>query len=223
MPINSLEFLILVLYCWVLWFVYQSIVEEFDQRTAIRMNQGLIDEQLENLGLTGQLRVQCGGFARSPFAEETRTFQVMVVNHLPDGHYLYLDWQRTTFLTFKGEVKRVLRIPQGRNLDLFAGQSMSIVAPGETLVEMVTLENCPSFNEEKGYAISQPIFSIPELKVARAKGLQFGVNLFFRQPARPEFKIGDRFYTINCPFNVIKLPWQNAAYWRPQKPKKTKK
>ncbi|AFY39053.1 hypothetical protein Lepto7376_2796 [[Leptolyngbya] sp. PCC 7376] len=216
MPINSFEFLILILYAWILWYVYQSIVEELDQLTAIKMNQGQLTEQLQQLGLEGQLMIQCG-FSRTPLAEEMRTFTLIVVNGLPEGNYLYLDWQRSTFRTFKNEVKRLFRIPQGQNLDLFEGQSISIVAPGETLVEIVTLENCLMFDKEAGYSIVKPIFSIPELKMARGKGLQFGVNIFFQEPARPEYEKIERFYAITCPFNVVKLPWQNAVYWKPKR------
>ena len=216
MPINSFEFLILILYGWILWYVYQSIVEELDQLTAIKMNQGQLAEQLENLGLSGQLMMQCG-FSRTPLAEEMRTFTLIIQNALPEGHYLYLDWQRSTFRTFGNEVKRLFRIPQGQNLDLFEGQSVSIVAPGETLVEIVTLENCLAFDKEGGYAVVKPIFSIPELKAARGRGLQFGVNIFFQEPARPELQKSERFYAITCPFNVVKLPWQNAVYWKPKR------
>ncbi|OKH17117.1 hypothetical protein [[Limnothrix rosea] IAM M-220] len=216
MPINSFEFLILILYSWVLWYVYQSIVEELDQLTAIKMNQGQLQEQLESLGLAKQLTIQCG-FSRTPLAEEMRTFTLIVANRLPEGSYLYVDWQRSTFRTFSGEVKRLFRIPRGQNLDLFEGQSLSIVAPGETLVEIVTLENCLMFDKESGYSIVSPIFRIPELKKARDRGMQFGVNVFFHEPARPEENKPDRFYAITCPFNIVKLPWQSAVYWRPKR------
>lgn len=216
MPINSFELLILILYGAILWYVYQSIVEELDQLTAIQPNQNQLNEQLAALELAGKLTIQCG-FSKTPLAEEMRSFVLIVANKQPEGHYLYLDWQHSTFRTFSGEVKRLFRLPQGQNLDLFEAQSVSILAPGESLVEMVTLENCLAFNQGAGFALVKPIFSIKELRIARDKGLQFQVNLFFQQPARPEIKIPQRFYAIACPFEVRKQPWQRAVYWRPKK------
>jgi hypothetical protein len=141
MPLNSFDFLILILYLWTLWYVYQSIVDELDQLTAIKMNQGQLNAQLAQLGLEGQIAIQCG-FSKTPLSEEMRTFMLIVANLQGEGNYLYLDWQRCTFRTFKGDVKRLFRLPQGQNLDLFQGQSISILAPGESLAEMVTIENC---------------------------------------------------------------------------------
>jgi hypothetical protein len=73
------------------------------------------------------------------------------------------------------------------------------------------------FDRETGFAIVRPIFSIGELKMARDLGKQFCVNLFFQKPARPEQGEPDRFYAIACPFEVVKLPWQNAVYWKPKR------
>lgn len=216
MPINVFEFLILVIYILIIWYVYQSIVEELDQRTAITMNKGQLDEQLEKVGLEGKIAIQCG-FTKTPLAEEMKTFVLIVQNLQAEGNYLYLDWQRCTFRTFRGDVKRLFRLSQGQNLDLFEAQSLSILAPGESFMEMVTLENCLRYDKETGYSVVKSIFSIGEVKAARASGAQFRVNLFFQKPARPELGEPDRFYAIACPFEVKKLPWQNAVYWRPKR------
>lgn len=213
---NSFEFLILIIYFLILWYVYQSIVAELDQLTAIQMNQALLNEQLEKLALRGKISIQCG-FSKNPLLEEMRTFMLIVANLQPEGCYLYLDWKRCTFRNFKGETKRIFRLPKGRNLDLFQAQSISILAPGESLVEAVTIEDGLIFDPEAGFTIVKPIFTIQELKVARDKGMQFAVNLFFQTPARPELKEPDYFYAIACPFGVKKLPWQNAVYWKPKR------
>lgn len=226
MPINSFEFLILIIYIWILWYVYQSVVAELDQLTAIQPNQAQLNAQLEKLNLQGKLTIQCA-FSKSPLSEEMRTFMLTIANRQEEGNYIYLDWHRSTFRNFKGEVKRLLRLPKGRNLDLFQAQSPSILAPGESIVEAVTIEDVIVFNQESGFVIVHPILTLKEMKAARDKGQQFVVNLFLYQPARPELNQPERYYTIACPFAVKKLPWQNAVYWKPKRqafrePKKKK-
>ncbi|MGB2926484.1 MAG: hypothetical protein WBB82_14380 [Limnothrix sp.] len=218
---TRIEFLILFLYVLIVWYVYQSVMQEIAQLTEIKVSNAQIEAQLADLGLADVLSIKFE-FTKAPLKEEMKTFGVVVENKkVGEGdRLLYVNWQFCTLRTFGGDIFRLFRLPQGENLNMLQSQAMSIINPGETLKEKITLESCITFSQETGFVVAKPVFAISDMKKARDNKSQFVINLFFQQPERPEIKEPIKYYSVACACSVEQLPWQTAIYWRPKKKKK---
>lgn len=215
---NVFELLILVIYILIVWYVYQSIVEELNQLTAIKLDQDQLQQNLAQYGLAEKLTVKFD-FGKSPLTDVLDSFKITLENQT-HKQYFAVHWAESSLMDFDGLSQRIIRIPPGLNIDLFPAQAHSIIAPREILSGKLTIESCLKLNEQNRFDIDQPIFTTDLLKEARDDNLEFELNLMLQCSQWDSHEFVPVLYPITCTFTVVKQPWQKAIYWRPKKPQK---
>ncbi|AFY39487.1 hypothetical protein Lepto7376_3259 [[Leptolyngbya] sp. PCC 7376] len=213
---NGFDILILFVYAIVLWYVYQSIVDEIDKLTEVRLNKDFLSAQLTKFGLDEKLSFSFD-FGRSPLTDTLNSFSISLENKTFE-QYFEIHWNRSSLMDFDGKSQRIIRLPPALNIDLFQAQASSIISPREILNDKLTIESSLTLKDEDKliYDITQPIFSSDLLKTARDEDLDFEVTLMIRCSEYGSDKFYPVLYPIICNFEVIKKPWQKALYWRPK-------
>lgn len=219
---NGFELLILLIYLMVLWYVYQSIVEEIDQKTAIQLNQAQLKQQLAQFNLVEAIALQFE-FSKSPLSETIKSFKLTLENKSRD-QYLMIHWQQSSLMDFDGLSQRLIRLPPGLNFDLFPAQASTVLPPREILVATLTTETCLTLTEGDRFTLDHAIFSPALLKEARDEELEFELTLMvqcstFKSPDKSQ-EFAPVVYPIHCTFEVVKQPWQKSLYWQAKVNKK---
>lgn len=216
---NVFELLILVIYILIVWYVYQSIVEELNQLTAIKLDADQLQQNLAQYGLAEKLTFKFD-FGRSPLTDVLDSFKITLENKTRQ-QYFAVHWAESSLMDFDGLSQRIIRMPPGLNIDLFPAQAHSVIAPREILSGKLTIESCLKLNEQHCFDIDQPIFTTDLLKEARDNNLEFELNLMLQCSQWDSHEFVPVLYPITCTFTVVKLPWQKAVYWRPKTPQKS--
>ncbi|NJN71933.1 MAG: hypothetical protein HC799_03510 [Limnothrix sp. RL_2_0] len=216
---NVFELLILVIYILIVWYIYQSIVEELNQLTAIKLDQDQLQQNLAQYGLAENLTLKFD-FGRSPLTDVLDSFKITIENQTRK-QYFAVHWAESSLMDFDGQSQRIIRVPPGLNIDLFPAQANSVIAPRESLSSKLTIENCLKLNDQNRFDLDQPIFTTNVLREARDENFEFELNLMIQCSRRESHEFLPVLYPVTCTFTVVKLPWQKAIYWRSKTPQKS--
>ena len=213
---NAFDILIAAIYLGLVWYVYQSIVEEVTQATEIVLDKNLLKEQLTRLGLQDQLSIELA-FKSSSLEDTFNDFEVKIENKTFNRHFA-VHWNRSTLVDFDGVSQRIIRLPSTINLDLYQAQVESAIAPLETFKGKATIENSLTLKENEAfiYEVTKPIFSTELLKAALADELIFEVTVMLQCSYADSKKFYPVLYPVICSFRLQRKPWQKVVYWKPK-------
>ncbi|OKH17118.1 hypothetical protein [[Limnothrix rosea] IAM M-220] len=217
---NGFEILLLFVYIIMLWYVYQSIVEEINNLTEIVLNKDFLKVQLGKFGLEEKLSLKFD-FGKSPLTDTLNDFKITLENQT-FKQYFAVHWNQSTLMDFDGKSQRLIRLPPALNIDLFQAQASSVISPREILEDKLTVESSLKLKGQDTpiYEIAAPIFPSDLLKEARDENFDFELTLMLQCSEYDSEKWYPVVYPITCSFDIVKKPWQKALYWRQKTDKK---
>ena len=204
--------LILIVYVACVWFVIDQAIKALDKQFAVRIDQSLIDQQLQDYGLQKMMAVKFGFKPRYAY-DALKDFSVTVQNK-SDRYFIHVNWDQSVVTDVGGMSKRVVRVPSDLSVSLWQIQPTSVVDSGKSIQATVVAEDSLKRTAENGpFEVAKALFNagkldeLPSLSFSLRLAMQFveyGSNL--SNPASQPF------YLL-CRFELIKLPWTAFFSW----------
>jgi len=226
--------LVLTIYCIVVIYTFNLMVESIDDIVALNLQKGLIDQQLSEQNLQDKIGIsfKTGTYSLEKIKDELKELFISIENK-SDGLAVYVDWDNSTWLVeHTKQSRRVIRKSPDLSRDLAVSQTPTIIAPKKTASEAITAEDVFQRDKETGtYKPNSPLINVGALKSSKnpaekklytdfftsKKELEFSLQLVLRiSELRTGIAPGINvppISIINCPFTLKKLPWTYALPW----------
>ncbi|MBW4538907.1 MAG: hypothetical protein KME43_07130 [Myxacorys chilensis ATA2-1-KO14] len=227
---TELDFVLLTVYFLCVSYVLYQIVNSFNDEFTIRLEQDDLNRYLEAHHLKDIVGVNFRFDNRYEF-DKLKQLAIRIQNK-SENYLIYVDWDHCVLTDLDGRSRRVARFSPGGTLDAFQNQVFSIIAPKQTLQELISGEDQLARKGESGFLeVAKTVIDLSKpdpKKSSEAKRkryrdfmasqikLEFELHLALRVVGANTAPTGDR-ARIVCKLTMIKLDWTAGLPWNPKR------
>lgn len=240
---NNLNLLLLAIYFICVIYVLYQAIESLDDKFTVQLNFNALKEEIQSNNLQDFIGIRFN-FERRYKLDELKRLAISIENK-SDQYSVYVDWDNSSITDLSGRSRRMVRLTPGMMIDLSQPQIFSLIAPQQTLKELLTAEDVLKRKSEAGALdIAGLLIDIPRLErgapldrkryaefIDLKTALFFSLRLALRwselgpfdrpfDRAAPRDAVAlppDYRVYVNCQFEIKKLPWTDALPWNQAK------
>ncbi len=227
---------VLTLYIIGVSYVFNLMIESIDEQIKFEFDRASVEKQLKEQELDDKINI--GFKLKSNYDIDGLKDLLLILTNKSDNLAVYVDWDNCSLAENHKKVsRRIIRKSPDVSRDLGVPQSPGLVAPSQTLVQVLTTEDVFKRDQETGtYQAEKALVEINGLKgspnrahrklykkfMSRREKIEFSLQLVLRFS---EVRVGlvpgqniPPMSIINCPFAIRKLRWTYALPWNKKRP-----
>lgn len=195
---------------------YRAISSLFVDEAKVEFDKEGLQEQLADEKIKDKIKINFKLEKRYKY-DELRDLKISVENK--SEQCIYIDWEQSRLINEEKRSQRVVRIIPGMPFDLLPAQVRSVILPGETSEEKLTVESTLKRNPETGPLKTQAsLVKLSKFKPDPKKSppkpppetIDFSLRLALGLGEAARSDRQTDLCVLNCKFTARRLPWQDA-------------
>ena len=196
--------------------IYRAIASLFVDEAKIEWDEEGLQEQLAQKKIAEKIKIQFKLKERYKY-DELQDLAIAIENK-SEG-YIYIDWEQSRLIDDGKRSQRIVRVIPGMPFDVLPPQVRSVILPGETNAENLTVESVlKRSNETEPLKIEGSLVKLSKFKPERKKkppkpppeDIKFTLRLALGWAEEMKSDRQTDLFILKCEFTARRLSWKDA-------------